>query len=171
MRKIVGIAAVSLVALASVLAGAASASADPHRNGDRDRERPGQRPPAAVVQIAAIHYDAPGRDNRTNQSLNGEFVTLVNHGRRAVNLRGYELADRNNHVYTFGNTWIQGDGGTIRVHTGYGRNSNRAVFWRSGNHIWNNDGDTATLSGPRGRTIDNCSYRVRGNNSRGFVRC
>ena len=168
MRKIVGIAAVTLVALGSVLAGAASASAD-GRGGDRDRNRPRPQAPA-VVQIAAIQYDAPGRDSRTNRSLNGEFVTLVNHGRRAVNLRGYELADRNNHVYTFGNTWIEGDGGTIRVHTGNGRNNNRAVFWRSGNHIWNNDGDTATLSGPRGRTIDDCSYRVR-NNSRGFVRC
>ncbi|MEV4534317.1 lamin tail domain-containing protein [Asanoa sp. NPDC049518] len=151
MRKIVGIASASLVALGSVLVGAASASAAP---------RP-QRPAPAVVQIQSIQYDAPGRDTRTNQSLNGEFVTLVNHGRRAVNLNGYEVSDRANHVYRFGNVWLEGRGGTVRLHTGNGRNTSRDVYWRSGNHIWNNDGDTAVLSGPRGRTIDSCSYRER----------
>jgi hypothetical protein len=31
------------------------------------------------VQIFRIYYNSPGPDNRSNTSLNGEFITLRNH--------------------------------------------------------------------------------------------
>lgn len=165
MRKIVGIVSASLMALGAVLGVASAAAADPHHPGDRGR--PNHRPPVQVnVQIAGIQYDSPGRDNGTNASRNGEWISLVNHGRRAVNLRGYTIKDRANHVYRFGNVWIDGNGGRVRVHTGIGRDNDDQLFWDSRSYIWNNNGDTATLSGPRGRAIDSCTYRERAGRSR-----
>ncbi|GAA1842749.1 lamin tail domain-containing protein [Asanoa iriomotensis] len=191
MRKTVGIIFASLLAFGAVLGGAASASADPSHPGGRDGggtgrpggdgdhrgggdHRPGggnnNRPPVRVgVQIAGIQFDSPGRDNGSNASLNGEWISLVNNGRRAVNLRGYTIKDRANHVYRFGNVWIEGDGGRVRVHTGMGRSNGDVRYWGSRSYIWNNNGDTATLSGPQGRTIDSCSYR--GGNGRTRVAC
>ncbi|GIF73601.1 lamin tail domain-containing protein [Asanoa siamensis] len=165
MRKLLGLTCAAAIAFGAVLAGAASASADP---GDRGRG-PG-RAPQANVQISGIQYDAPGRDSRANSSLNGEWISIVNNGRRAVNLRGYTIKDRANHVFRFNNnTWL-GGGERIRVHTGFGRANDNQAFWGSRTHIWNNEGDVATLSGPRGARLDTCAYRgsVRGN---GFVRC
>ncbi|MDG4825768.1 lamin tail domain-containing protein [Asanoa sp. WMMD1127] len=154
-----------MIAFGAVLAGAAgAASADPHHPGDRGPRGP-QRP-IANVQIAAIQYDSPGRDTGTNASRNAEWISLVNNGRRAVNLRGYTISDRANHVYRFGNVWIQGDGGRLVVHTGFGQDEGRQLFWDSRSYIWNNNGDTATLSGPRGRTLDSCTYRERAGRSR-----
>lgn len=31
------------------------------------------------------------------------------------------------------------------------------VYWGSGNYIWNNTGDTATLRNASGKTVDTCS--------------
>ncbi|MEV4620532.1 lamin tail domain-containing protein [Asanoa sp. NPDC049573] len=164
MRRIVGIVSASLIALGAVAIGAAPASAGPHggggptHGGNRPHSRP-HTPPASQLMIASIQYDSPGRDDRSNASLNAEWVSIVNNGRRPVNLRGYSIEDRDGHVYTFGNTWIDGDGGRVRLATGPGRTSGNVVHWNSRNYIWNNNGDTAVLSGPRGRAIDSCSYR------------
>jgi hypothetical protein len=158
VRKIVGIVSASLLAFGAVLAGATAASASP---------RPNHRPaPQVNLEIASIQYDSPGRDDRSNASLNGEWISIVNNGRRAVNLRGYTIEDRANNVYRFGNVWIAGDGGRVRVHTGIGRDRGNQLFWDSRGYIWNNNGDTAVLSGPRGRTVDVCSYRERAGRTR-----
>jgi hypothetical protein len=47
------------------------------------------------------------------------------------------------------------------VHTGSGTNfkpNTQHVYWKSGNYIWNNTGDTATLRSSSGRVYDACSW-------------
>jgi hypothetical protein len=41
--------------------------------------------------LGSIQYDSPCRDNRSNRSLNAEWVTVTNTSRHAVNLRGWTL--------------------------------------------------------------------------------
>jgi len=48
------------------------------------------------------------------------------------------------------------------VHTGHGTNTSTDLYWGSGNYIWNNDKDKATLKRNNGSTDATCSY----NNSR-----
>ena len=172
MRRIVGIVSASLIALGAVAIGAAPASAGPSHGGggpshggNRPHARP-HTPPPSQLQLSAIQYDSPGRDDRSNASLNAEWVSIVNNGRRPVNLRGYTVEDQAGRVYTFGNTWIDGDGGRVRLLTGPGRNSGNQVHWNSRNYIWNNNGDVAVLSGPRGRAIDSCFYRQQAGRTR-----
>ena len=45
-----------------------------------------------------------------------------------------------------------------KIHTGHGSNTRKNVYWGSGNYIWNNDGDTATLKRPGGTVADRCHY-------------
>ena len=166
MRKLVGIVSASLIALGAVALGAAPASAGPTHGpgngggggGDRPHSRPIHTAPSQL-QFAMIQYDSPGRDDRSNASLNAEWISVVNNGRRGMNLRGYTIEDRANHVYTFGNVWLDGNGGRVRVATGFGRANGNVVHWNSRNYIWDNDGDTAVLTNPRGNTVDVCSYR------------
>jgi hypothetical protein len=43
------------------------------------------------------------------------------------------------------------------------------VYWGSGNYIWNNTGDTATLRNASGKTLDTCSWTYK--SGRAWVGC
>jgi Lamin Tail Domain len=114
---------------------------------------------APGLRFHGTQYDSPGTDNRTNASLNQEWISLVNTGGRAVNLHGYTIRDTSRHVYTFGNVTIAAKGGRIWLHTGRGTNKGGDLYWGSGNYVWNNTGDTAYLHKPSGTTVDTCSWK------------
>ncbi|MDI6100326.1 lamin tail domain-containing protein [Actinoplanes sp. NEAU-A12] len=113
-------------------------------------------------------YDSPGSDTRTNDSLNAEWISLVNDGASAVNLSGWKIVDASR-AYTFGNVTIAGRGGKVRLHTGKGTNSSTDLYWGSGNYVWNNTGDTATLLTRTGRIHDTCTWTQR--SGRATVAC
>ncbi|MFJ2400374.1 lamin tail domain-containing protein [Streptomyces xanthochromogenes] len=104
------------------------------------------KPPVfrSPVTFGAIQYDSPGRDDRSQRSLNAEWVTVTNTGRGVVNLKGWTLTDRSRHTYTFHNLRLAGHQ-SVRVHTGIGRDTGRDVYQDRRDYVWNNTGDTATL--------------------------
>ncbi|MFJ1811215.1 MULTISPECIES: lamin tail domain-containing protein [unclassified Streptomyces] len=51
------------------------------------------------MEISAVQYDSPGRDDRSNRSLNKEWVELTNATRQAVSLDGWTLKDASGHTY------------------------------------------------------------------------
>ncbi|MEU9979453.1 lamin tail domain-containing protein [Streptomyces sp. NPDC051014] len=127
--------------------------------------QPAARPHDRAVVISDVQYDSPGRDDRSNWSLNKEWVDVTNTARRAVNLDSWTLSDEAGPTYTF-----RLDGrSTVRVHTGEGRDRRADVYQDRRNYVWNNDRDTATLRNDHGRFIDDASlgYRDRDNDDRG----
>ena len=90
-------------------------------------------------------------------SLNKEWIALVNTGSKAVNLSGWKIVDKSR-TYTFGNVTLAGRGGKIYLHTGTGTNTKAHLYWGSGNYVWNNTGDTATLKTKAGKTHDTCTW-------------
>ncbi|MEV7862934.1 lamin tail domain-containing protein [Streptomyces hirsutus] len=121
------------------------------------------RPHRPDVQISDVQYDSPGRDDRSNRSLNKEWVEITNQSRRAVNLNGWTLEDEDGHTYTFDHYRLDGRA-TVRVHTGQGRDTRRDVYQDRRHYVWDNRSDTATLHNDRGRTVDTESWgRNRGN--------
>ncbi|GAA3350335.1 lamin tail domain-containing protein [Amorphoplanes nipponensis] len=152
MRRTVSILAAAAMALAGTLAVGAPASAA-----------------TPSLRFHGAQYDSPGKDTRSNASLNAEWISLVNSGGKAVNLKGYTIRDASRHVYTFGSVSIAANGGRIWLHTGKAAKSGRNVYWGSGNYIWNNTGDTATLRNASGKTLDTCSWKYKAN--RTWVAC
>jgi hypothetical protein len=122
-----------------------------------------------ALRFHGAQYDSPGADNRSATSLNAEWVSLINSGSRAVNLRGYTIRDRSRHVYTFGNVSIAGNGGRLWLHTGTGADTAQNRYWRSGAYIWNNDGDAAALRNATGAAVDSCSWGYQKN--RAWIAC
>ena len=53
----------------------------------------------------------------------------------------------------------------VKIHTGDGNNTSTDRYWGSGNYIWNNAGDTATLKDAKGKKLDTCSYSDPGENN------
>ncbi|MFE9867903.1 lamin tail domain-containing protein [Streptomyces sp. NPDC005506] len=136
------IAATVLAAGAVVTVVALPASAH-----DNDRHRHPR------VEISAVQANSPGRDNRTNRSLNAEWIELTNNNRRAVNLDGWTLRDEDGHRYRFDDVRLAGSA-TVRIHTGIGRDTRTDLYQDRRNYVWDNRSDTATLRDARGRTVD-----------------
>ncbi|MFF9212966.1 MULTISPECIES: lamin tail domain-containing protein [unclassified Streptomyces] len=140
--------AATAVAAALIGAAALPAMAADHHHPSRER---------AAVAISAVQYDSPGRDDRSNRSLNAEWVEITNNTRRAVNLDGWTLSDEDGHTYIFHHYRLDGRT-TVRIHTGEGRDSRHDLFQDRRNYVWNNDHDTATLRNDHGRFIDDQSW-------------
>jgi hypothetical protein len=122
--------------------------------------------PAAsgAIRITKIYYDSPGRDDWSNASLNDEWIRLRNTGESSRQLRDWSIRDAVGHVYWFDSLRL-GAGRTVTVHTGDGSDSAAHRYWGSGNYVWNNTGDTATLRRPNGARADRCSYDDSGSAS------
>ncbi|MFD2080635.1 lamin tail domain-containing protein [Actinopolymorpha cephalotaxi] len=116
---------------------------------------------ATAIRFGRIQYDSPGTDNRSNKSLNAEYVVVRNIGTTSVNLRGWTVRDAQRHVYTFG-TFTLKHGTSVTLHTGRGTNTASHRYWGSGAYIWNNTGDTATLRSGSGATQDTCRWTKAG---------
>ncbi|MGW2965122.1 lamin tail domain-containing protein [Streptomyces sp. NPDC001220] len=149
----VSVTARRLTAAAAVAAAAVGALALPAAAAGQPAARPHDR----AVVISAVQYDSPGRDDRSNWSLNKEWVDVTNTSRRAVYLDGWTLSDEAGHTYTFDRFRLDGRA-TVRVHTGEGRDRFADVYQDRRNYVWNNDSDTATLRNDHGRFIDDASW-------------
>ncbi|MGW3328708.1 lamin tail domain-containing protein [Streptomyces virginiae] len=140
------------VLAAGAVVGAAALPAAAH-DGDRHHQRP-------RVEISRVQADSPGRDDRSNRSLNNEWVEITNTTRDAINLRGWTLRDSDGNRYRFDSVRI-GARATIRIHTGNGRDTRTDLFQDRRNYVWDNGSDTATLRDDRGRTVDTESWGRR----------
>ncbi|WP_327348977.1 lamin tail domain-containing protein [Streptomyces europaeiscabiei] len=126
------------------------------------------RPHQPRVEISAVQYDSPGRDDRSNRSLNKEWVELTNTTRRTVNLDGWTLQDASGRTYTFDHYRLAGRA-TVRIHTGEGRDTRTDLFQDRRHYVWDNRSDTATLRNDRGRFVDDESWG-RDHHNRGDAR-
>jgi hypothetical protein len=122
-----------------------------------------------TLSFSYIRYDSPGSDTRSNKSLNAEYVRITNFG-LANNLRNWTLKDAAGHTYRFPDHPM-GKNKTVYVHTGKGtdgtnpatgKRDSAHLFWGSGNYVWNNPGDTATLRSSSGRIYDKCVWKKIG---------
>jgi hypothetical protein len=153
MRKTVGILAAVLFGATVAVMGAVPASAA-----------------TPTLRFHGAQYDTPGADTPvSNARLNGEWISLINSGTKAVNLKGYTIRDKANHVYTFGSFTIPAKSGRVWVNTGKGGNTSTKVYQNRGYYIWNNDGDTAYLRNASGKAVDSCTWGYKKN--RTWVGC
>jgi hypothetical protein len=116
------------------------------------------------VRFTKIYYNSPGTDTRSNASLNGEWVRLTNMTAKAIALKGWKVRDVAGHTYTFGSYTLPARA-NVYVHTGKGTNGrpdSQHRYWQSGNYIWNNTGDAATLRDSKGAVVHSCKWGKTG---------
>jgi Lamin Tail Domain len=142
--RLAGLFAALTVAAGTVLTGAVPAQAA-----------------APAVQFTRIQFNSPGSDTRTNASLNAEWVRLTNKTKKTISLKNWTVRDRAGKIYKFP-AYNLGAAKNVYIHTGKGTNGKPAAadrYWQSGNYIWNNTGDKATLKNTKKSTIDTCSWK------------
>ncbi|MFB6117969.1 lamin tail domain-containing protein [Halosegnis sp.] len=114
----------------------------------------GTATPTALA-VATVHADAEG-DDRDN--LNDEYVTFENTGDAPLELGGWTVTDAAGATYTFPDGFTLGGGAQVTLHTGSGDNTDTALYWDRGSPVWNNDGDTVTVTTAEGQQVLEVSY-------------
>lgn len=106
----------------------------------------------AAIGVGAVRTDPPGDESRTPYE---EWVTIVNRGRRPVDLTGWGVQDISaSHRFAFPDGFRLGPGAGVRLRTGCGRDTATDLHWCiSGSAVWNNDGDTVIVTDPRGNVV------------------
>ncbi len=105
----------------------------------------------ADIRFTRIVYNPVGSD------ADGEFVTLQNFGPASVEMTGWKLFDLANTRFTFP-AFALAPGASVNVWVRSGVNTATDLFWGRGSAVWNNDGDTATLTTWADGVIDTCAY-------------
>lgn len=126
---------------------------------------------AATSTLQFRHWvaDPPGKDlPRTTVKLNREKIVVKNTGKTKVSLAGYTIKDKQNHTFVFPKGFALKAGKSVTVHTGKGTNGTTHLYWKQGNYVWNNTGDTATLRNAKETKLDTCTYKK---NTRGTKDC
>jgi Lamin Tail Domain len=113
--------------------------------------------PASAVRFSRVQYDSPGRDTRSNASLNAEWARITNHSSRAKTVTGWTVRDREGHVYRFPALTL-GSGKRVTLHTGRGKNTATDLYWGRTRYVWNNAGDKALLKNRARTTVDSCKW-------------
>ena len=92
-------------------------------------------------RFVSIQADAPGRDRRTNASLNAEYVVLKNLGTDRADLSGWTIRSGSK-TFRFPDFSLAA-GATVRVHSGSGRDDRNDLYWGRRAHAWANSGTYA----------------------------
>ncbi|MEU2926040.1 lamin tail domain-containing protein [Streptomyces sp. NPDC007251] len=111
----------------------------------------------AAVFISGVQHAWAIRGDRSNHALNAQWVDITNDSRRALNLDGWTLSDRDGHTYTFHHVLLRGRA-TVRVHTGFGRDTRTDLYQDRHARVWDVNADTAVLRNDRGRLVDSVSW-------------
>jgi micrococcal nuclease len=107
------------------------------------------------LAVAEIVADAPGNDN---ENLDGEYVVFENRGEAPLDLSGWTVRDEAGHEYVVPEGTTVAPGGRLTLYTGSGTDGDGQLYWGRSGAVWNNGGDTVTVTDEEGRTVVRESY-------------
>jgi competence protein ComEC len=105
----------------------------------------------ANVKITSIYYDGAGTAEPD------EYVEIQNEDTLPVQLQGWSLSDESNHVFNFP-SYVMPPSQICRVYTNENHPEWCGFNYGSGEAIWNNSHDTATLRDGQGNPMSQYPY-------------
>jgi micrococcal nuclease len=112
-----------------------------------------------AFHLTSFHANPRGDDRA---DLNAEYVRLANVSGGPQSLKGYTLTNRKGQRFRFRAVTVPA-GYTVIVHSGAGDSQldparQLELYWNRRYPAWSNTGDSATLVGPDGQTVDEATY-------------
>jgi len=125
--------------------------------GPSDAATPTQTPTVATdggtssgdgeLAVATINADAEDDDR---ENLNDEYVVFRNDGDSSLDLTGWIVGDEAGKTYQFPDGFMLDSDATVTLHTGSGTDTETDLYWDAGRPVWNNGGDTVTVTTSEG---------------------
>jgi competence protein ComEC len=103
-----------------------------------------------ALAIAAINADAEGDDT---ENLNDEYIILENTGDAPLELGGWTVSDEAGKTYTVPDGVTLAAGAQLTLHSGSGTDTETDRYWGQGSPVWNNGGDTITVTTADGEVV------------------
>jgi competence protein ComEC len=103
------------------------------------------------VKITNLFYDGTGTAEPD------EYVEIQNEESQPVQLQGWSLSDESNHIFTFP-AFVMQPSQICRIYTNENHPEWCGFNYGSGEAIWNNSGDTATLRDGQGNIVNQFPY-------------
>ncbi|RLI92229.1 MAG: hypothetical protein DRO89_02470 [Candidatus Altiarchaeales archaeon] len=104
------------------------------------------------VRIAGYQFEAPYRPEKN--FLREEWVVLKNTGNYTVNMTGWKIKNRNyRDSYTFPEFYLK-PGGSVKIHTGEGLDTEGHLFMNRRTPFWDNDVDVITVFDSKGKKVE-----------------
>jgi hypothetical protein len=100
--------------------------------------------PTSTPKPSGIEIDEIVQSDQVNFPLN-EYVSIHNYTSSAVSLTDWFIRDDGNNRYDFPNGFSISSGGTIKLWTRDGVDTNTELFWGSEVEVWNDVHDCAYL--------------------------
>jgi hypothetical protein len=73
-------------------------------------------------------------------------------------MTGYEIRDESGATFRVPDGFAVDSGGSFRLYTGSGEDSETALYWGRGQPVWNDDGDTVTVEDDDGEVVLEYAY-------------
>lgn len=112
-------------------------------------------PQANGIVVSDVEDNPDGSDL---QPENGEYVELTNTSQRTIDVSGYLLQDAVINRLTIADGYVIEPGGTLRVYTGPGTNTEDRYYNDLGRNVLNNTGDSVAVYTPELRLVDLYAY-------------
>lgn len=106
------------------------------------------------LSLATVHANAEGRDG---ENLNDEYLVFENVGDESLALDGWTVTDEAGKRYTFPDVTLA-PGDRVTLHTGSGSDTGTDLYWGAARPVWNNGGDTVTVTDDDGAVVLRESY-------------
>jgi|GEM_PF-510041 endonuclease YncB( thermonuclease family) len=107
-----------------------------------------------VLELVQVHADAEGTES---ENLNDEYVVFENTGSGAMELTNFAVSDEVDNTYTVPEFTLDA-GAQVTLHTGEGTDSSNDLYWGRGSAVWNNTGDTVTVTDDAGSVVLDVTY-------------
>lgn len=107
------------------------------------------------LTVESINADAEGDDR---ENLNDEYIIFRNDGDNSLNLTGWTVSDESGKTYQFPDGFTLDPGATVTLHTSSGTDTESDLYWDAGRPVWNNDGDTVTVTTSEGEVVIEEAY-------------
>ena len=107
------------------------------------------------LSLVEVHADATGDDR---ENLNDEYLVFENGGSEPLVLDDWRVADAAGHTYTVPGGVELAPGATVTLHTGSGTDTETDLYWGADQPVWNNGGDTVTVTTADGELVIEEAY-------------
>ena len=109
------------------------------------------------LAVVKVHADPEGLD-RENKNKHDEYIVIENQGQTLLEMTGWTVSDASQRDPYLFPLFTLPPKAQVTLHTGYGKNTERTLFWGTRKWIWNNDGDTIAIRDAEGRLVLSCIY-------------